>query len=130
MFCTRVQDASQPGKKDAGLKPGTYKCAPVRASREELSEDVVYGLGVGLAAGGAHDLAYEKLEDAFVAGFEFGDVVRIFFDDFVGGLFDGGFVDLGAEAFGSDDISGRAAGVEHGGENFFCDSGGDLAGVD
>ena len=30
---------------------------------EELAEDVADGLGVGLAAGGLHDLADEKFED-------------------------------------------------------------------
>src|SRR5712672_309811 len=61
-----------------------------RKSGEELAEDVVYGLGVGLAAGGFHDLADEKFEDAFVAGFEFGDVFGVFGDDFASGLLDGG----------------------------------------
>jgi hypothetical protein len=78
---SRGFDTSQPEKKEAGLKPG----ATFEPSRQELSEDVVYGLGIGLAACGAHDLAYEKFEDAFVAGFEFGNVVGIFSDDFTGG---------------------------------------------
>ena len=55
---------------------------------EEFAQDVVYGLGVGLAAGGLHDLAYEKFEDSFVAGFEFGDARGILGDDFAGGLLD------------------------------------------
>src|SRR6266849_9256963 len=53
-----------------------------RKSGKQLAEDVVDGLRVGLAARGLHDLADEKLEDAFVAGFELSDVGRIFFDDF------------------------------------------------
>src|SRR5437667_11697665 len=84
--------------------------------RKQLAEDVVYGLGVGLAARGFHDLANEELEDAFVSGFELGHVVRIFGDDFLGGLLDGRVADLGTEAFGSDDFGGGAAGFEHGGK--------------
>ena len=55
---------------------------------EEFAEDLVYGLGVGLTAGGFHDLAYEKFEDAFVAGFELGYVGGILSDHFAGGLLD------------------------------------------
>ncbi len=63
---------------------------------EEFAEDLVYGLGVGLTAGGFHDLAYEKFEDAFVAGFELGYVGRLFGDDFTGSFFDVGCIaDLG-----------------------------------
>src|SRR5690349_8675184 len=78
--------------------------------RENLSEDVVDGLGVGLAAGGAHDLADEKLEDAFVSRFVLGDIVGVFGDDVADRGFDGGIGDLGAEAFGGDDVRGGAAG--------------------
>ena len=92
---------------------------PLQRLGEEFAEDVVYGLGVGLAAGGFHDLADEEFEDAFVAGFEFGDVFGIFGDDFAGGLLDGGVADLRAKALGGDDFGGAAAGFEHGGENFF-----------
>jgi hypothetical protein len=66
-------------------------------------------LRVGLALGGFHYLADEKLEDAFVAGFEFGDIVGVFLDDFAGGFFDGAGVDLGAEAFRGDDFGGGAS---------------------
>src|SRR5438445_9826948 len=97
---------------------------------EEFAEDVVDGLRIGLAAGGLHDLADEEFEDAFVARFKFGYVVRIFRDDFAGGLLNGGVADLGAEAFGGDDFGGGAAGIEHGGENSFGDSGGNFAGFD
>jgi len=98
--------------------------------RKQLAEDVVYGLRVGLAAGGFHDLADEKFEDAFVSGFELGYVVRVFRDDFTGGLLHGGFTDLRAEAFSGDDLGGSAAGLEHGGEHFFGNSAGDFAGFD
>ena len=102
----------------------------VRAgSGEEFAEDVVDGLGVGLAAGGAHDLADEEFEDAFVAGLEFGDVVGILGDDVAGSGFDGGIGYLGAEAFGGDDFGGGVAGLEHRRENFFADGGGDLCGL-
>src|SRR5260370_23982623 len=87
---------------------------------EELAEDVVDGLGVGLAAGGLHDLADEKFEDAFVAGFEFGHVVGIFGDDFASGLVDGSFADLGAKAFGGYDFGGGGDGNPHGGGDFLC----------
>src|SRR5258707_2036858 len=97
---------------------------------EELAEDVVDGLGVGLAAGGLHDLADEKFEDAFVASFEFGYVGGFFGDDLSRGLFDGAVGYLGAEAFGGDDIGGGAAGFEHGGENFFGDGASDFGGFD
>src|SRR5206468_13050626 len=55
-------------------------------------------------------------------------VVRIFGDDFTGGLFDGGIADFGAEALGGDDLGGGAARFEHVGENFFCDSASDFSG--
>src|SRR5260370_16189227 len=97
---------------------------------EEVAEDVVDGLGVGLAAGGLHDLADEKFEDAFVTGFEFGNVFGIFGDSFASGLLDGGVADLGAQAFGGDDFGGGAAGLEHGSENFFGDGSGDFGGFD
>src|SRR5260370_16680658 len=87
---------------------------------EELAEDVVDGLGVGLAAGGLHDLADEKFEDAFVAGFEFGHVVGIFGDDFASGLFDGSFADLGAKAFRGYDFGGGAARKAHRWSKLFC----------
>ncbi len=83
-----------------------------------------------MAASGLHDLADEKFEDAFVAGFELGDVVGIFGDDFAGGFFDGGIADLGAEAFGGYDVGGGAAGFKHGGENFFGDGASDFGGFD
>src|SRR5580658_345076 len=105
------------------------RAAPLRL-RQEFADDVVDGLRIALAFGGAHDLAYEEFEDAFVAGAEFGDVVGIFGDDFAGGGFDGaGVADLG-EAFGGDNFRGAAAGVEHRGENFFADGAADLAGFD
>jgi len=86
-------------------------------------------LRIRLAAGGAHDLADEKFEDALVAGFIFRDVVGVFGDDFARGGFDGGVGDLRAKAFRGNDVRGRAAGLEHGGENFFTDGGGDFAGL-
>src|SRR5260370_38031316 len=89
---------------------------------EELAEDVVNGLGVGLAAGGLHDLADEKFEDAFVAGFEFGHVVGIFGDDVASGFDDGGFADLGAQGFGGDDIGSSAGGVVPRGRNLLIGS--------
>ena len=111
------------------LTSARITCASSTGFGEELAEDVVDGLGVGLAAGGAHDLADKKLEDAFVAGLEFGDVVGVLGDDFAGGCFNCGFADLSAEAFGGDDVGGSAAGFEHGGENFFADGGGDFGGL-
>src|SRR6266566_4450579 len=95
-----------------------------------ISQDVADGLRAGLAARGLHDLSDEKLEDAFVSGFELGDVRRVFGDDFAGGLFDGGGADLRAEAFGGDNLCCTAAGFEHGGENFFPDGAGDFGGFD
>src|SRR5579864_2697778 len=97
---------------------------------KKLPQNVVDGLRVGLAARGAHDLADEKLEDAFFAGFELGYVIGIFLDDFAGGLLESGFVDLGAEAFGGNDIGGRTTGVEHGRKNFFADGSSDFALLD
>jgi hypothetical protein len=61
-------------------------------SGEEFAEYVVDGLGIGLAFGGAHDLADEKFEHAFVAGFEFGNVVGVFGDYVARGLLDLGRV--------------------------------------
>src|SRR5713226_9031578 len=84
-----------------------------RKSGKELAEDVVDGLGVGLAAGGFHNLADEKFENAFVAGFELGDVILVFCDDFARGLLDRGVADLRGETFGDDDFGGVAAGFEH-----------------
>jgi hypothetical protein len=87
-------------------------------------------LGISLAFGGFHYLAYEEFEDAFVARAEFGEVVGIFGDDFAGGGLDGaGVADL-SEAFGGNDFGGGAARVEHGGENFFADGAADLTGLD
>ncbi len=60
----------------------------ITSGSQQFAQDVVDGLRIGLAARGAHDLADEKLEDAFVAGAELGDVVGIFLDDFAGSLFD------------------------------------------
>ena len=83
-----------------------------------------------MAARGPHDLADEKLEDAFVAGFELGDVVGIFFDDFADGLFNGrAIADLG-KPFCGDNFGGAATSFKHGGENFFGDGARDLAGFD
>ena len=87
---------------------------PTELGGEEFAKDVVDGLGIGLAAGRFHDLADEKFEDAFVASFLFGYVVGILGDDFTGGLLDGAIADLGAEAFGGNDLGGGAAGIEHG----------------
>src|SRR6266481_1401151 len=114
------------GLRRTGLKTGYYE----ELGGEEFAKDVVDGLGVGLAAGGFHNLADEEFEDTFVAGFEFGDVVGILGDDFSGGLLDRGIADLGAETFGGDDFGGGAAGLEHGGENLFADGGGDFGGFD
>src|SRR5271156_4005773 len=97
---------------------------------EQLAHDIVYGLWVGLAASGAHYLADEKFEYAFVAGPEFRYVVRILFDDFASGLFDGGGVADLREPFGGDDFGGSTPGFKHGGEYFFADGGGDLAEFD
>ena len=99
-------------------------------SGEKLAEDVVDGLGIGLAASGAHDLTNEEFEDAFVAGLVLGDVVGILGDDFARSCFDGGFADLGTEAFGGDDVGGRAAGFEHSGEDLFADVAGNFTGFD
>src|SRR5690348_12823929 len=99
-------------------------------SRKKLSQDVVNGLGIGLAARGTHHLADEEFEDAFVAGFELGDVVGIFGDDFASGLLNGGGVHLSAEAFGSDDFGCASASFKHGDENFFGDGSGELTGLD
>ena len=96
--------------------------------REQAADDVVDRLRIGLAFGGFHYLADEKFEDAFVAGFEFGDVVGIFLDHFACGFFDSVVPNLGAEAFGSDDFGGGAARFKHGGEDFLGDGGGDFAG--
>ena len=71
---------------------------------QELAEDVVDGLRIGLAAGGLHDLADEMLEYTFVPGFEFGDVRRVFGDNFPGGPFDSGIVIDLRETLGSDDV--------------------------
>src|SRR6267378_6175840 len=98
-----------------------------KKSGKQLTKDVVDGLGIGLAAGGFHDLADEKLEDAFVAGFEFGDVVGVFSDDFARGLLNRCVTDLCGEAFGGDDFGGTAAGFEHRGENFLAYGASDLA---
>src|SRR6267378_3535855 len=101
-----------------------------KKSGKQLTKDVVDGLGIGLAAGGFHDLADEKLENAFVTSFEFGNVVRIFGDDVASGFDDGGFADLGTEAFGGDDLCSGAAGVEHGCEDLFGDPGSNLLRLD
>src|SRR2546425_1837163 len=122
----RAQQSCAPTNTGTGLKTGHYKYL----RGEQLAQDVVDGLRVGLAAGGLHDLADEKFEDALVAGFVLGDVGRVFRDDFTGGLFDDRFADLLAEAFDGDDFGGRAAGFEHGSENFFGDGSGDFAGFD
>src|ERR1700732_5150345 len=100
-------------------KSGTPREAGATKLREQAADDVVYRMRIGLALGGFHYLTDEKFEDAFVAGFEFGDVVGIFLDDFAGGFFDGVVPDLGAKALGGDDVGGGAAGFKHGGEDFF-----------
>src|SRR5260370_19019417 len=66
------------------LTSARLTCASSTGFGEELAEDVVDGLGGGLAAGGAHDLADKKLEDAFLAGLGFGDVVGVLCDNFAG----------------------------------------------
>src|SRR5258708_20535980 len=78
---------------------------------QDLVEDVVDGLRVGLAASGFHDLADEKLENAFVAGLVFGNVVRIFGVDLASGSFDGGVGDFGAQAFGGYGLCTSGAGA-------------------
>ncbi len=97
--------------------------------REQAADDIVDRLRIGLALGGLHYLADEKFEDAFVARFELGDVVGIFFDDFAGGFFDGVVPDLHAEPFSSDDLSGGATGFKHSRENFLADGTSDFGGV-
>ena len=83
--------------------------SPTLDATQEFADDVVYSLGIGLAAGGAHDLAYKEFEDTFVAGPEFGGVVGISLDDFARGLLDGaGVVDL-RETFGRDNFGGGRA---------------------
>ena len=77
-------------------------------SGKKLPQNVVDGLGAGLAASGTHDLADEEFEDTFVARFEFGQVVRIFVDDFAGYLLERAVVIDWREAFGGDDFR-RAA---------------------
>jgi len=62
---------------------------PLQKLREQAADDVVDRLGIGLALGGFHYLADKEFEDAFVAGFEFGDVVGILLDHFAGRFFDG-----------------------------------------
>src|SRR5690242_20291384 len=111
------------------LIPARITYAGSTGFREESTEGVVDRLRIRLAAGGAHDLAHEEFKDALIAGFEFGDIVWILGDDFVGSGFDGGIADLGAKAFGRDDVRGGAARFKHGGENFFADGGGDFAGL-
>jgi hypothetical protein len=61
----------------------------ITSGNEQFAQDVVDGLRIGLAACGAHDLADEKLEDAFVAALELGDVVGILLNNLASGLFDG-----------------------------------------
>src|SRR5712664_255611 len=114
------------------LSPSGYRSIALRSFRfvQQLLQDLVYGLGIGLAASGAHDLADEEFEDAFVAGFVFGDIVGIFGDDFAGGLLDRGSIADLRQAFGGDDFGGAAAGFKHGGEDFFADGAGDLPGFD
>src|SRR5260370_27035020 len=97
------------------------------ASAKQFAQDVVDGLRVGLAARSAHDLPDEKLEDAFVAGFVLGDVVGVFRNDVASGFDDGGFADLGTEAFGGDDVRGGTAGFEHSGDNLLAHRDGDFA---
>src|SRR4029077_8246282 len=101
-------------RRDVSARAGIF---PTELGGEEFAQDVIDGLGIAVAAGGFHALADEKFEDAFVAGFEFSDVVGILGDDFTGGLLDGAIADLGAEAFGGNNLGGGAAGVEHGCEN-------------
>ena len=103
---------------------------PLQKLREQAADYFVDGLRIGLAFGGFHDLTDEEFEYTFVAGFEFGDVVRIFLDDFASGFFDGIVVDLRAEAFGGDDFDRGATSFKHGGEHFFADGSGDFSGVD
>src|SRR5882762_4887984 len=103
------------------------KAAALQKLGKQAANDVVDRLGIGLAFGGLHYLTDKKFEDAFVARFEFGDVVGIFFDDFAGGLFDGVAADLGAEAFAGDYVGGGATCFKHGGENFLADGGSDFA---
>ena len=82
-----------------------------------------------MAARGAHDLANKKLKNALFAGLELGHTVRVFLDNFAGRLFKRArVVDL-REAFRSYDFIGAAARFKHGGEDFFPDRTGDLAGL-
>ena len=94
-------------------KSGSKAVAIQTILRKQLANYFVDGLRVGLAARGTHDLADKEFEDAFVAGFEFGDVVRIFRNDFAGGLLDGGVADLRAEAFGSRNLRWTASSPKH-----------------
>src|SRR6266851_2149718 len=101
-----------------------------RKSGKQFAQDIVDGLRIGLATRGAHDLAHKKLENTFVAGFEFGDVAGILFDHFSRGLLDRGVADLRAEASRRDDFGCTTAGFEHGGEDFLSGRAGNLAGFD
>jgi hypothetical protein len=85
--------AKLPHSKSLGPEGLSYNCS---ASGKQLAQDVVDGLWVGLAARGLHDLANEKLEHAFVAGFELGDVIGILADDITGSGFDVGIAHFGA----------------------------------
>jgi hypothetical protein len=58
-------------------------------SGKQLSQSVVDRLRAGLSAGGLHHLADKKLENAFIAGFELGNVVGVAGDDLASGRLDG-----------------------------------------
>jgi hypothetical protein len=60
----------------------------ITSGNEQFAQDVVDGLRISLTARGAHDLADEKLEDAFVAALKLGDVLGIFLNNLASGLFD------------------------------------------